>query len=744
MVLAAMLALLAGCAPRAAPGLAPGAELNGVTPLPSVVGNAAAAARQSGTVGTPKALPPPAFAYGRQPGTAAAAATLPGGAGEVSLDFADTDIREVVAQILGTMLHQSYTIDPAVHGTATFHSAMPLARAQLLPMLQMLLGQAGAMLVQAGSVWRVIPSAGAIAGSVVVPLRYAAAEALAKLLQPFAGTTARVAAEPARNALLIAGEPNARAALVELVRSFDVDALAGQSYALMPVPAGTAKDFAAAMQELLRSGQHGGVLNGLVRVVALDKMDMVLLAAAQPRYLDDARRVFALVAHERRFTVRSWHVYYLQNSRAQDTAYLLQQAFTPDNVTAQPSSATSGSAAGGGMAGGMSGGMSGGMAGGMAGGGITGGSTMGGGTMGGGSMMGGGGMAGAPGGATGAPGPAPGAAAPAPNPLLGGLGGGGGGGNADAMRIIPNDQNNAVVVYATPQEAETVEAMLRKIDIMPLEVRIDAVIAEVTLNDALQYGTQFFFKQGDLNQALTTTAVNSFTGGFLFNSVAQTATAAIAALQAVTTVNVLSSPELLVLDNQTAHLQVGSLVPYLTGSSQSVIANSAVINSVNYQPIGVIMDVTPRVNSGGLVTLDIVQEVSDVSPTPPATGIDSPVFDERRVVSRVAVQDGQTIGLAGLIQDSVSRSNEGIPWLKDVPLLGLLAGTQNNQRTRTELLVLITPHVVHDARDARRLTEALRAALPNAAALPQAVQALPLSGSPDPGAALRRRIGLGQ
>ena len=217
---------------------------------------------------------------------------------------------------------------------------------------------------------------------------------------------------------------------------------------------------------------------------------------------------------------------------------------------------------------------------------------------------------------------------------------------------------------------------------------------------------------------------------------------AISALQAVTRVDVLSSPELLVLDNQTAHLQVGSLVPYLTGSSQSVIANSAVINSINYQPIGVIMDVTPRVNSGGLVTLDIAQEVSDVSPTPPTTGIASPTFDERRVVSRVVVQDGQTIGLAGLIQDNSSHSNQGIPWLKDVPLLGLLAGTQNNQRTRTELLVMITPHVVHDQRDARELTEALRAALPNAAMVPQELQSLPLSGSPDPGAPMRRRLRL--
>ncbi len=720
------LLLLARCGVPATPGMAPGVGPGALEPLPAVPQNTAAAPRRNGLVGTPEALPPPQIAYGTPPQSSGQPRPAAGGTGQVSLDFADTDIRDVAAQILGTTLHQSYTIDPTVHGTATFHTAAPLTRAQLLPTLQMLLGQAGAALVQSGGIWRIVPSAGSIAGSVVVPLRYASAEALARLLQPFAGNTARIAAEPARNALLIAGEPNAREALVELARTFDVNALAGQSYALLPVPSGTAKDFAAAMQDLFR-GEGKGALAGLVRLVPLDRIDAVLLAAAQPRYLDEARRVFTLVERERRFAVRSWHVYYLQNSHANDVANLLQQAFTPDNVTAQPGSASAGGMAGGLAMAGPGGAMPGGA---MPGGGMPGG--MGGPGPAGGSMPGQGG---------------PGvAAAPvaAANPLLGGLAGGRGGGNPDAMRIIPNPQNNAVVVYATPQEAGTVEAMLRKIDILPLQVRIDAVIAEVTLNDALQYGTQFFFKQGDLNQALGTPAAvaNAVPGAFLIGSVASNASVAISALQAVTRVDVLSSPELLVLDNQTAHLQVGSLVPYLTGSSQSVIANSAVINSINYQPIGVIMDVTPRVNSGGLVTLDIAQEVSDVSPTPPVTGINSPTFDERRVVSRVVVQDGQTIGLAGLIQDNSSRSNQGIPWLKDVPLLGLLAGTQNNQRTRTELLVMITPHVVRDQRDARQLTEALRAALPNAAMVPQSMQTLPLSGSPDPGDRTRRRLGL--
>ena len=155
------------------------------------------------------------------------------------------------------------------------------------------------------------------------------------------------------------------------------------------------------------------------------------------------------------------------------------------------------------------------------------------------------------------------------------------------------------------------------------------------------------------------------------------------------------------------------------------------INSINYRETGVIMQVTPRVNSGGLVTLDISQEVSALDTSAPqTTGLNSPTFSDRSVTSRVVVQDGQTIGLAGLISDQVSRGNQGIPWLKDVPLLGFLAGQQNNTRTRTELLVLVTPHVVQDQRDMRGLTQDMREQLLNAALVPQDLSGLARQARP--------------
>ena len=696
-----------------------------------------------------------------------------GGRGDINLDFADTDIREVVAQILGTMLHANYTIDPSVHGTATLRTATPLSRAQLIPTLQALLSQSGATLVQSGGpggLYRVLPAAagtGGIAsagtsGGVVVPLRYAAGDELAKVLQPYAQNGAKVIASPDGHALVISGDPASRNALVSLAQAFDVDALAGQSYALLSVTSGDAQDFATALTAAFKSGGGANAAAAAgVKVVPMARIDAVLVVAGSERVIDDVRRVYGLVEKNRRRTVRSWHVYYLQNSRSNDIAYVLQQAFTPNNVTAQPPQQGSGSHASLGGPGGQGGGGAGGAGGGLGGG--LGNSSLGSsGGIGGGLGGQAGGLGGGLGGAGGAQGGGQQGQAGG-NPLLGGLdtsapspgAGGQGEQKPSDMRIIPNSQNNAVLVYGTPSENDTVEAMLRKIDILPLQVRIDATIAEVDLNDALQYGTQFFFSAGGINGLLSQSGTRVFaapgtgtnpvpTGGFELTGPSGQSIA-ISALQAVSKVRVLSSPELTVVDNQPARLQVGNLVPYLTSQQQSTLTSTAsLVNSYEYEQTGVILQVTPRVNSGGLVTLDISQQVSSVvaATTTTTASASSPTFQQREVDTRVVVQDGDTIGLAGLIQDSDSRSNGGIPFLKDIPILGLLAGTQSNNRTRTELLVLITPHVIHDGRDARALTEDLREGLRGAAAVPETLRDLPPSGSADPLAPTRSRLGL--
>ena len=750
-----VLAGSAGCGKKSEPVM--------LQPLPGTAVSASASPRINGHIGTPEA-PPAAqisLAGPRLPRSGADdSPNVTESGGDISLNFADTDIREVVAEILGNILRVNYSIDPAVHGTVTFRTARPLARSQLLPTVQHLLASNGAALVQSGGLYRVLPTkdaastpglagTSAASGVALVPLRYTSAEELAKLLQPYVANGGKLAAEPGHNTVVVSGDPPTRDTLVELVRAFDIDLLAGQSYALLPVTVGDAKDFASSLQDAFRA-QNNGPLAGLVRAVPMQRINAVLVVASQPGILDDVRRVYRLLERKQRETLRSWHVYYLQNSRANDIAYLLQQAFTPGNVTAQPGAGTTAPGAPTQQQGGISNiGLGGTLGGGLIGGG--GGATAGGGGITTPGIGGIGSLGGLQGGGL-TPGaaaqPAPAAAAPpgitaAPgNPLLGGLEPAAGGSSEERrMRIIPDAQNNSVLIYATQQEEGTVEAMLHKIDIVPLQVRIDATIAEVDLNDQLEYGTQFFFKQGGLNGVLAAAFPASAPGFVLGTGAARHF--ALQLLQSVTKVRVLSSPELLVLDNQPAQLQVGDLVPYLQSAQQStLVSNAPIINSVGYMQTGVIMQVTPHVNSGGMVMLDIVQVVSDIDPSVPTSGIGSPAFLERTVQSRIVVQDGQTVGLAGLIRDNVSRQNEGVPWLKDIPLLGALVSQQNNKRIRTELLVLITPHVVEDQHGARALTEDLREQLINAALVPQQLQHLKPSGSADPNAPLRRRLGL--
>jgi len=717
-----------------------------------------ASPRVNGVVTPPRGpLQPPEVAYGGSGSTKGKGGAAAGEEGDVMLNFADTDIKEVIRQILGDILHVNYVVDPAVAGTVTLETHQPVPKAQLMGTLETLLNQNGATLTQNGAIYRVIPSAVALTepsmagdvsfGSQVETLHYTSAKDLVKVLQPFVGDSARVIADPNRNALLVTGEPNARAAIVSMIRAFDIDILANQSYALFPVTADDPGKVATDMQKAMQT-EGEGALAGVVKIIPMERVNAILVVSAQRRFIEDARRLFQLVDKARRSTARTWHVYYVQNGDSGDLANMLQRAFNPKE--AQQEKAAGGSTAPGrGQAKISDSNQSGFNNSNNQGGGIGGGSP--GGSSGFGSPSGG-----SPGGTS--PGGTPGTGSDTQ--------GSGGSGNEDlpmpveetdslsapteentnTIRIIPNHKNNAILYYATAEEALTIEGMMHKIDIVPLQVRIDATIAEVTLNDNLKYGTQFYFKNlgtgidGLLTQAGSLANATKATGtlpGFQFGYSTSTAAATLSALQSVTDVRVLSSPQLLVLDNQMARLQVGDNVPYLTQSAQSTITNTAdIINSVAYQETGVILQVVPKVNSGGLVTLDISQEVSGVATSTPSSGIDSPTFSERKVRSHVVVQDGQTIGLAGLISDTTSRGNAGIPYLKDIPVLGTLFGVQNNTRERTELLILNTPHVLQDQRDARSLTQDMREKLHNAGLVPQQLESLPRSGSSNPNAAL--------
>ena len=430
-----------------------------------------------------------------------------GQAGDVTLNFVDTDIREIARTILGTTLKLNYTIDPNVHGTGSIDTGTPLPRSALLPTLETLLNANGATLIERNGVYAVVPIAAATRPTRSPErTRSARASKWCRCATPPPKTSPRCSSpmlpKAARSAPIRDATRWSLAAMrrygrpwSSLVRAFDIDILAGQSYALFPVGDGNPGQLAGELEKVFQS-QGEGPLGGLVRVLPMERVNAVLVVSSQPRYIDAAKRFVGLMNRVEDATARTWHVYYVQNGQSADLELLLQRAFTPRNVS--PTGAPPGSTAPGAEQLTIGGGRA-------PGGGTTGfggqGSTAGLGGAGGGagatSGLGGGAGAGAAGG-LGAGIPQPTAAAeaapPATEPLSTETGAGGGAAPENRMRIIANRRNNALLIYATPSEYAVIEGMLRKIDIIPLQVLIEATIAEVDLNDSLQYGTQFFFK----------------------------------------------------------------------------------------------------------------------------------------------------------------------------------------------------------------------------------------------------------
>ncbi|MGI9498798.1 MAG: type II secretion system protein GspD, partial [Geminicoccaceae bacterium] len=256
-----------------------------------------------------------------------------------------------------------------------------------------------------------------------------------------------------------------------------------------------------------------------------------------------------------------------------------------------------------------------------------------------------------------------------------------------------------------------IRAALRDLDTLPLQVLLEATIAEVSLEDELSYGVQWFFGSGDSGVTLSefgSGAVGQSFPGFSGLLSRGDVRAVVNALDSVSDVKVISSPQILVLDNQTAQLEVGDEVPIVTQQAEGIDTGDArIVNTVEQRQTGVILEVTPRVNANGLVVLDIQQEVSDVVRTT-TSGIDSPTIAQRRIGTSVAVGSDQTVALGGLIQDDVDELRSGVPILQDIPFLGWLFSSTTKVTSRTELLVLITPKVLRNEHEASAATKELR------------------------------------
>lgn len=608
--------------------------------------------------------------------------------GDISLNFPSTDARIIAKATLGDILHVPYTVATDVTSPVAVVTPHPIAKSSLIPFLEDVFRTAGLAMVAQDGGFTIMQIANARSSGVVgsgavgysteiVKLQFVAAEEMRKLLDSVVPGTA-VSADTGSNSIVIAGTSGQRTSARELLKQFDVNWLRNMSFALL-VPQRTDSRLIVPELEKLINGPEAPT-RGLVRLIAMDKLNGILAISAQRQYLDDVRRWVEILDREGENNERRLFVYSVQNGRSRDLARTLNAAFGKGGSGAGGNGISDPFAA----------------------------------------------QNAAIDQSIGGPdrrdeGNSPQKSAqPSTNPKAAdnAVASGSAGGNIDLLdaTISSDETNNAIIVYGTPRQYAVIEEALRKLDVLPYQVLIEAAITEVSLTNDLRFGVQWNFQSGDSNFALgegsTATPSRVFPGFSYFFSNQNDISATLNALEKRTNVKVISAPKLLVLNNQTAALQVGDEVPI---SSQSAVSvqnpDSPIVNSIEYRDTGVILKVTPRVNGSGLVLLDISQEVSDVSKNN-TSGINSPVISTRRISTSIAVQDGQVIALGGLFKDSKSFGKNGLPLLSRIPILGgLLFGNNENTQDRTELLVILKPRVLRTIDDGRVVTEDLRAKL---------------------------------
>jgi general secretion pathway protein D len=612
--------------------------------------------------------------------------------GNISLNFPDANVNDVAKAVLGDLLKMPYSVAPNTSARVSVVTPKPIARTAVLQFLEDALKPANLALIAGANMVSIAPidqartqaalvTEGATGfGSETVNLKFVSVEEMRKIIDPILpGVISRV--DTAQNTLIMSGTSGQRANVRELLKQFDVNWLRSMSFGLFIPKRTDARLIVPELDKLLNS--DGAPTKGLVRLISMERINGILAISTQRQYLEDVTRWIEILDREGQNSEPRLFVYRVQNGRSSDLAKVLNNALggpSSGSTTANEANTINATSTGSRT-----------------------GSTIGG--LGSGSRD--------QTNDSNSQGQRFGDTAAASQT---------GGANGQA-KITSDDTNNAILVFGTPKEYAVVEDALRQLDIIPYQVMIEAAITEVTLTDKLRYGLQYDFTRGDttttLSDGLLRAPARVFPGFSFFYSNNSSIAATLNALENLTTINVVSAPKLLVLNNQTASLQVGDQVPVATGSSVSTQnADAPVVNTIEYRDTGVILKITPRVNASGLVLLDVAQEVSDVAQNT-SSSINSPTISTRRIASTVAVQDGQTIALGGLIRDSRNSGKNGIPYLSRIPVVGgFLFGNTSKDTRRTELLILLKPRVIRSVDEGRIVTEELRAKLRSINPLP--------------------------
>jgi len=609
-------------------------------------------------------------------------------AGEIVLNFEGESIQSVVHTILGEVLQETFVIGPGVSGQVTFATSKPVSRDQLMPILELLLKWNGATLVWHEGRYHVLPVSEAIPGHLVprmgpidqvkgyevraVPLKYISPTEMAKILTPYVRPDAIVNVDVMRSMIFLAGTSEELANYLQTVEIFDVDWLSGMSVGIFPLQTVDVESITVELGAVFGM-EAESPLAGLFRFVPLERLGSIMVITPRQEYLDTAQVWIERLDRGAAGAGVQLFVYRVKNLEATVLAGYLTQLFGGTQQTQGRERQSN--------------------------------------------------------------------LAPGLEPVTTGrisdfnqnrqaanargLESQEGGGNSvieteqGDIRITSVLETNSLLIQSTQSQYGSILAAIERIDEEPLQVLIEAQVLDVVLNETLAYGVSWFLSNnpdvlpdnfvgnpyGRAIDKVETGPVssNAILSDFLFGD-KTFVQATITALDNVTDLRAVAAPSLVVRNNATATITVGTQIPVRSSSIST--GNDNVVSSAQYIATGVTLNVTPRINPGGLVYMDISQEVS--RPGTPDTEGGNPPIDNKNVNSQVAVQSGQTIFLGGLIQEQDSRASGGVPYLNRIPGFGALFGRKSTNKLRSETIVMITPTVIVNSSDLQAVTEDLR------------------------------------
>jgi general secretion pathway protein D len=641
--------------------------------------------------------------------------------GPVVLNFEGADLREVIRNVLGDILNQPYTIDPNVGGQVTIRTTAGIPRDALPATLETLLRMNGATMVYEGNLWKVVPQTAALRGNVtpqlgnsaralpqgfsvqIVPLKFIGVRDMLRILEPFARDAQTIRVDDVRNLLVLSGTEVELRHLLETIDMFDIDWMSGMSAGVFTLQNADVKTVSQELDKLI-GNRETSPFTGILRIIPIERMNALLVISPNQAYIDQAKKWIERLDSGAGEGTR-FYVYNLQNQRAERVAPLLQQAFTgrtTQATAAGPPTLSPGTPAGQIVSPPSFQTQP--------------------------TVMPNTPLASAVPAAAAAAGAAVGSAAAARA-----IGGADGVGVVRNIQVVADKDQNTVLIVATPSEYSIIEQALKKLDVASRQVMIEVTIAEVKLTDTLTFGVDWVFKNAapsgrgsgglftqstGFNPAATvpSSGAGAVAAGLSvaaqgFSYLINNATfpggvqAALHLLDTYGNTKVIANPHIAALDNQKATIKAGNRIPV---NQQTIVGNvsNAVTTTSQYIDTGVLLQVTPHINDGGLVTLDVQAEVS--SPGTPDVAGGAPPIDTRSVQTLLSVPSGQTMVMGGLIQETKGNANKGLPLLNRIPILGGLFGSETLTNDRSELVLFITPRVVNDIVDYTRVIEDLR------------------------------------